>query len=236
MSLYDRLDLTRPNRKLKSPIWERLDLSRPQKLRCWQCRADIQIGWEFCPTCGGALSQTDTEKKNNRHCVWVDLSGISFPLHHRGVMAEVIVDAFSKVFGAFRGVKLFLTSEQPEERKWGNTFTHIYVCTGHESVQSVNYLGAASFKLGMVTNHAIIHLDRVYEASERIGLDAGQLSNLIANTIAHEIGHTLGLDHSALPTDVMHDGLDYTIHSMMPPSFHAEQINFMNRAIRQYKL
>ncbi len=235
MSLYDRLDLTRPNRKLKSPIWERLDLNRPQKLRCWQCRADIQIGWEFCPTCGGALTQPDHDH-NNRHCVWVDLSGISFPLPNRGVMVEVIIDAFSKVFGAFRGVKLFLTSDQPDERKWGNTFAHIYVCTGHQSVQSINYLGAASFKLGMVTNHAIIHLDRVYEASERIGLEAGQLSNLIANTIAHEIGHTLGLDHSALPTDVMHDGLDYTIHSMMPPSFHAEQINFMNRAIRQYKL
>jgi hypothetical protein len=47
--------------------------------------------------------------------------------------------------------------------------------------------------------------------------------------------HTLGLDHSALPTDVMHNGLDHVIHSLMPPSFHAEQINSMNNAIRRSK-
>jgi hypothetical protein len=33
----------------------------------------------------------------------------------------------------------------------------------------------------------------------------------------------------------MHDGLDYTTHGAMPPSFHAEQINLMNSAIRRYK-
>ncbi|MDB9509342.1 matrixin family metalloprotease [Microcystis aeruginosa CS-338/01] len=35
----------------------------------------------------------------------------------------------------------------------------------------------------------------------------------------NEIGHTLGLDHSALPTDIMHDGLDYTTHGAQRFSF-----------------
>ncbi|HEY9813096.1 MAG TPA: peptidase M10A and M12B matrixin and adamalysin, partial [Candidatus Sericytochromatia bacterium] len=29
---------------------------------------------------------------------------------------------------------------------------------------------------------------------------------------------------------------DHIVHSLMPPSFHAEQINLMNHAIRKYKL
>ncbi|MEH2332858.1 MAG: matrixin family metalloprotease [Nostoc sp.] len=91
----------------------------------------------------------------------------------------------------------------------------------------------ATFKLGMVTNRAIIRIDQVFYTSYNTSLHINQLSNLIANTIAHEIGHTLGLDHSALSTDVMHDGLDHIIHSSMPPSFHASQINLMNHAIRR---
>ncbi|MDP5017817.1 MAG: hypothetical protein NWQ43_11025 [Dolichospermum sp.] len=47
-------------------------------------------------------------------------------------------------------------------------------------------------------------------------MNLGQLSNLIANTITHEIGHTLGLDHLLLPTDVMHNGINHRIHSLMP--------------------
>lgn len=45
MSLYERLDLTRPNRrkfksvsKSKQPIWERIDLTRPVKSKCQVCR------------------------------------------------------------------------------------------------------------------------------------------------------------------------------------------------------
>lgn len=87
----------------------------------------------------------------------------------------------------------------------------------------------------MVTDRAIIRIDQIFYASDNARLNVNQQSNLIANTIAHEIGHTLGLDHSALPTDVMHNGLVHTVHSLMPPSFHAEQINSMNNAIRKYK-
>jgi hypothetical protein len=42
---------------------------------------------------------------------------------------------------------------------------------------------------------------------------------------------TLELDQSELPADVINDGLDHRIHSLMPPSFHAEQITQMNYAI-----
>jgi uncharacterized protein YidB (DUF937 family) len=87
----------------------------------------------------------------------------------------------------------------------------------------------------MVTEFAIVRIDQIFYASCSASLSLNQLSNLIGNTIAHEIGHTLGLDHSSLPTDVMHDGLDHIVHSLMPPSFHAEQINLMNNAIGRYR-
>ncbi|MBD2125101.1 hypothetical protein H6F97_01640 [Microcoleus sp. FACHB-1] len=111
-------------------------------------------------------------------------------------------------------------------------FTHVYIFADD---QPVDYLGIASFQAGVVTARAIVRLDQIFHASYSAGLNVNQLSNLIANTITHEIAHTLGLDHSALPTDVMHDGLDHVIHSLMPPSFHPEQINSMNNAIRRSK-
>ena len=79
-------------------------------------------------------------------------------------------------------------------------------------------------------------LDQIISISDRVNLSSSQRSNLIANTIAHEIGHKLGLDRSSLPTDIMHDGLDRRIHSLMPPSFHAEQISRMNYAIYRYRI
>lgn len=228
MSLYDRLDLTRPSRKLKVPIWERIDLTRHPKPRCRGCRSRIQPQWEFCPCCGHTL----IEDKNGdvRYCIWVDVSGMEIARENREAITSLLFDAFSKVYSAFRSVKVFLTSEPPNFKEWGDNFTHVYILADN---QPVDYLGIATFQMGKVTNGAIVRIDQVFYASYHANLNTNQLSNLIANTIAHEIGHTLGLDHSALPTDVMHDGLDHTIHSLMPPSFHASQINSMNNAIRK---
>jgi hypothetical protein len=170
--------------------------------------------------------------KESRYCIWVDISGMSIESKEKGTMLEILADAFAKVFSAFRSINVFLTSELPEQKEWGKNFTHVYVFVDR---QPVDYLGIASFCHGKVTDRAAVRIDQILNASYLASLNFNQLSNLIANTIAHEIGHTLGLDHSQLPNDVMHDGLDHRIHSLMPPSFHAEQIILMNNAIRKHK-
>lgn len=152
---------------------------------------------------------------------------------NKEAITVLLLDAFSKLYGAFRSVKVFLTSEAPDAKEWGENFTQVWIFADD---QPVDYLGVATFQLGKVTNQAIVRIDQVFYASQYTSLSHNQLSNLIANTIAHEIGHTLELDHSALPTDVMHDGLDHTIHSLLSPSFHSSQINMMNYAIRKLKV
>ena len=225
MSLYDRLDLTKPSCKPKA-IWERINLDRPSKPRCQACRSHIQTNWRVCPFCGWSIQRNDSD----RHCIWIDISGMSIDSEDR-TLIEVLADVFAKVFSAFRSVNVFLTSDPPDRRDW-EKFTHVYVYVDR---QPVDYLGIASFSHGKVTDLAAVRIDQIFNASDLASLNFNQLSNLIANTIAHEIGHTLGLDHSQLHTDVMHDGLDHRIHSLMPPSFHAEQIVLMNNAIFRHK-
>ena len=91
MSLYDRLDLTRPTRKLKVPIWERIDLTRPPKLRCQGCRSPIQPQWEFCPSCGQNLIEKNSEI---RRCIWVDVAGMDVASENKEAIAAILIDAF----------------------------------------------------------------------------------------------------------------------------------------------
>jgi len=171
----------------------------------------LQAEWEFCPNCGFPL-RNFSEK--SRHCIWIDISNMAVLPEYQETMSAIFMEAFSRLYGAFRGVQVFLTTEPPNSQEWQDKFTHVYVFADS---QPVDYLGVASFLLGKVTGHAIIRIDQVFYASCRGNLSISSLSNLIANTIAHD------------------DGLDYTTHGAMPPSFHAEQINLMNSAIRRYK-
>ncbi len=68
MSLYNRLDLTRPNRRKfksvpesKQPIWSRIDLTR-LKPKCQVCRSLVQASWNICPHCALWL---ETSKQSN---------------------------------------------------------------------------------------------------------------------------------------------------------------------------
>jgi hypothetical protein len=228
--MYDRLNLNRNPRQKRVPIWERIDLKRPTKPQCSSCRLLIQSHWRICPQCGTFLTNRQTEY---RHCIWVNAGWLDLDLQTNSIQIQIIEDAFAKVFSAFRSINIFLTSDSPDPIQWGERFTHVGLIIDKEPV---DYLGVASFCKGGVTDRAIVRLDKILNISAEANLSFSQLSNLIANTIAHEVAHTLGLDHSELPTDVMNDGLDHRIHSLMPPSFHAEQITQMNYAIYQHQI
>lgn len=230
MSLYDRLNLTKTKRQVKQPIWERINLKKAVIPRCNNCKNKIDLTWQACPICGNLIISNNQQVTR---CICIQLVNIDVNTEAGESILQLLPDAFAKLFSAFRGINVFLTTETPTNlAARENDFTIVYVFA--DSCE-LDYLGSATFKAKEVTNRAVVSLDQIFKASYRANLAANQLSNLIANTIAHEIGHTLGLDHSTLPTDVMNDGLDYRIHSMMPPSFHAEQILMMNRAIAKSK-
>jgi predicted Zn-dependent protease with MMP-like domain len=227
--MYHRLNLKKNTKQAQGSMWERIDLTRPSKIRCLSCRVMIQSSWRICPQCGTVLTNSQTKYV---YCIWINACWSDLDLQIQSMPIEIIEDAFAKVFSAFRSINVFLTSEQPDPQQWGEEFTHLGLIIDREPV---DYLGVASFLQGKVTNRAIVRLDKILNISEQANLSFSQLSNLIANTIAHEVAHTLGLDHSELPADVMNDGLDHRIHSLMPPSFHAEQITQMNYAIHQHQ-
>ncbi len=208
--MYHRLNLTK-NSNRRVPIWERIDLKRPPKSRCFNCRLLLQSSWRMCPQCGAGLNN---HQSKNPHCIWVNACWVDTAPQTESMLLEILEDVFAKVFSAFRSINVFLTSELPDSHQWGDRFTHIGLIIDKEPV---DYLGVASFRQGGVTDRAIVRLDQILNTSERANLSSSQLSNLIANTIAHEVAHTLGLDHSELPADVMNDGLDHRIHSLMPP-------------------
>ena len=108
MSLFERLDLTKYNRKLKLSLSERIDLTRNHRPRCRSCRMHTQPQWEFCPSCGLTLIKLGIE---SYHCVWIDMSGMEVQLENKEAINALFIDAFSKLYGAFRGINIFLTSD-----------------------------------------------------------------------------------------------------------------------------
>ena len=227
--MYYRLNLKKDISR-RVPLCERLDLKRPTKSQCFSCRLKVQSSWRICPQCGTGLNNNQPKYL---HCIWVNACWVDTDLQTESMLLEILEDVFAKVFSAFRSIDVFLTSDPPDSQHWGERFTHIGLIIDKEPV---DYFGVASFRQGGVTDRAIVRLDQILNTAKRANLSSSQLSNLIANTIAHEVAHTLGLDHSELPADVMNDGLDHRIHSLMPPSFHAEQINQMNYAIHQHQV
>ncbi len=188
----ERASLTRPDRKKrpknkklratqqeKVPIGERIDLRRPEKPKCQVCRRRFQTSWRVCPNCGWILPQ----EKTKRHCIWVQVGHLEAPETKRQMWAEILADAFSKVFSAFRSVNILLTTDNPDAREWGEDFTQVFVLAEDTSV---DYLGIPSFSPGKVAKIFAVRLDRICNASYLADLSLNQLSNLIANTIAHE--------------------------------------------------
>ena len=136
MSLYDRLDLTRPNRrKFKSapkqdkPIGQRIDLTRPEKPKCQVCRNRIQTTWRICPHCGWILQSSKTK----RHCIWVQVCNLEVYGEERELWLEILADAFSQVFSAFRSVNVFLTTDPPNQKD-SESCTQVYVLVDNSSV------------------------------------------------------------------------------------------------------
>ena len=98
MSLYERLDLTRPDRRKfksrsesKQPIWSRIDLTRSVKPKCQVCRSLIQAGWNICPNCGWKLQGSKTK----RHCIWVQVCNLDIEDEKEDLWEGIFADAFS---------------------------------------------------------------------------------------------------------------------------------------------
>ncbi|NJK64997.1 MAG: hypothetical protein HC921_21855 [Synechococcaceae cyanobacterium SM2_3_1] len=147
------------------------------------------------------------------------------------LLEVLVVESLAKVFSAFRHVHVFLTTTDPSPGRGGGTYTHVLVC-GLSRWPA--FLGIACFQPQSISDLAVVQVETVVRSAQEVGLDIHQISNLLANTLAHEIGHTLGLGHSEQLHDVMHDGLDHHVHSLMPPVFHTAQINAMNLAIHRW--
>jgi len=153
MSLFERLNFTKPNqRNHPIPIWERINLDRPQRShhpRCKGCRLLIESNWRICPQCGLKLSLAKTE---NYHCIWINADALGSDSIDKSMLIEALEDSFAKVFSAFRSIHVFLTSDRPDEKKWGGNFTYLGLIIDREDI---DYLGIASFRQGVVTDRAM---------------------------------------------------------------------------------